>query len=104
MNYSVILCTINDKDKAKEIAKVLLELRLAACVNIVDNVCSIYRWQGEICEDGEYLIIIKSRRDLFEELKNKITELHPYEVPEIISLNIEQGSESYIDWLNGQLK
>ena len=104
MNYSVILCTINDKDKAKEIAKILLELRLIACANIVDNVCSLYRWQGKICEDDEYLMILKSRSDLFNELKDKITELHPYEVPEIISLDIEHGSESYLEWLKGQLK
>ncbi len=104
MENILILCTINNIDKAKEISKTLLEEKLVACVNIIPNLTSLYRWDGKICEDSEYLMILKSRSDLFAEVKDKITELHPYEVPEIISVDIKDGNNAYLDWLNGELK
>ena len=104
MKNIIILCTINDIDKAKEISKSLLEKHLIACSNIVQNITSLYHWEGKICEDKEYLMILKSRSDLFEEVKSHIADLHPYEVPEIISLEIADGSKSYLDWLNTELK
>ena len=104
MKNIIILCTINDIKKAKEISKSLLESRLIACSNIVPNITSIYRWEGNICEDGEYLMILKSRSDLFEKVKTNIEILHPYEVPEIIALEITDGNKSYLDWLNTELK
>lgn len=104
MNEILVLCTINDLDRAKNISKILLEDKLIACVNIIPKVTSLYRWQGEICEDSEYLMVLKSRSSLFEVLKNKISALHPYEVPEIISVEIKEGAKSYLEWLNKELK
>lgn len=104
MNNILILCTINDIQKAKEISKFLLENSLIACSNVIPNTVSLYKWDGRICEDNEYLMILKSRSDLFEEIKTIITDMHPYEVPEIISVEIKDGNKSYIDWLNGELK
>lgn len=104
MKNILILCTINDFDIAKEISKTLLEERLVACVNIVPNLTSLYHWEGKICEDKEYLMILKSRSGLFDEVKNQISELHPYSVPEVISLEIKDGAKSYLEWLNTELK
>ena len=73
-------------------------------INIIPNIISQYRWEGKICEDSEYLMILKSRADLFDEIKSKISDMHPYEVPEIISVDITDGSESYLNWLNNELK
>lgn len=104
MKNILVLCTINDKNKAKEISKVLLEQKLIGCSNIIPNITSQYSWEGKICEDKEYLMILKSRSDLFSEVKNKILELHPYDVAEVISIEIENGSKAYLDWLNSALK
>lgn len=104
MEYIIVLCTINDFNQAKEISKIIIEEKLAACVNIIPKISSIYFWNDEIVEDDEYLMIIKTRRNLFKELKLKITQLHPYDVPEIISLNIEDGSKLYLDWIKNSTK
>jgi periplasmic divalent cation tolerance protein len=104
MKYILILCTINDLGKAKEILEKLLKDRLIACSNIISQVTSLYHWEGKICEDSEYLMVLKSRSDLFEEIKDTISELHPYTIPEIISVDIKDGSKSYLDWLQSELK
>ena len=98
--YIIVLCTTNSKDSAKQIAKILVSGRFAACVNLVDKIDSIYRWKGEIVEDSEVLMIIKTQKALFEKLKNKIEEIHPYETPEIISFDISEGSKPYLDWIS----
>lgn len=98
--YIIVLCTTNSKDSAKQIAKTLISAKLAACVNLVDKIDSIYRWKGEIVEDSEVLMIIKTQKALFENLKNKIEEIHPYETPEIISFDISEGSKPYLDWIS----
>jgi periplasmic divalent cation tolerance protein len=90
-------------DQAPELARALCEERLAACVNIVGDVRSIYRWQGKLCDDREALCIIKSTRDRFPALRERIVALHPYEVPEVIALPIEQGHAPYLEWLVGQV-
>ena len=104
MKNILVLCTINDKVKAENIAAELIKAKLAACINIIPSVNSIYEWKGEICKDNEFLMLIKSSEKLFEDLKNLITSLHPYEVPEIISFEITDGNKSYLDWLNSNLK
>ena len=104
MNYILILCTINDIEKAKEISNFLLKGNLIACANIIPNLTSMYIWQGKICEDAEYLMVLKSRNDKFEEIKTKITDLHPYEVAEIISIDIKDGNKPYLNWLDSCLK
>lgn len=98
--YRVVFCTIDSLINAKKLAHNLVENKLAACVNIVSGVTSVYEWRGEVSEDGEYLLIIKTKIDLYEKLEQKIKELHPYEVPEIISLKIDKASQSYLDWID----
>ena len=102
--YIIVLCTTNSKDSAKQIAKTLISAKLAACVNIVDKFESIYSWKGKIVEDSEVLMIIKTQKALFENLKNKIEEIHPYETPEIISFDISEGSNPYLDWIRENTK
>ncbi len=102
--YIIVLCTTNSKDSAKQIAKTLVSGRFAACVNLVDKIDSIYSWKGEIVEDSEVLMIIKTQKALFENLKNKIEEIHPYETPEIISFDISEGSKPYLDWISENTK
>ena len=95
----LILCTCPNADSASRIARVLVEERLAACVNRVPGLTSVYRWQGEIHEDNEVLLLIKTRRELFELLRARIIELHPYDVPEVIAFDIAAGHAPYLEWL-----
>lgn len=97
--FVVVLCTVDNLESAKKIARIVVEERLAACANIMQGLSSIYHWEGEIVEDSECLLILKTKATLFEVLKNKILEIHPYEVPEIISLGIDNGFDKYLDWI-----
>jgi periplasmic divalent cation tolerance protein len=99
MNFNVMLITVGNIEEGKKIAQVLIELRLAACVNIIRNITSIYRWKGKIEEDDEHLLLIKTTEEKSLEIINKITELHSYENPECIALRIEKGSEKYLNWI-----
>jgi periplasmic divalent cation tolerance protein len=100
MTPLVALSTFPSPDKAAEIARVLVEEQLAACVNLVPAVRSIYRWQGQVSDDAETLAIIKTTRERFEALRARLVELHPYEVPELIALAIEAGHAPYLDWVS----
>lgn len=104
MECILVLCTINDLKTAKSISGKLVEEKLAACVNIIPQITSIYFWKNEIVEDSEYLMLIKTKNMHFDELKKRILSLHPYEVPEIISLKIDDGSKSYLDWIGNSTK
>lgn len=88
-----------DAETAARIARTLVEERLAACVNRLPGVVSTYRWQGEIHEDVEVLLLIKTTRDRFATLRERLAELHPYEVPELVALDIAEGLPAYLDWL-----
>ena len=99
-----VFMTTKDITEAEKIAGELVKDGLAACVNIINKVRSIYRWQGEICRDTEALCIIKTVRGNFETLKDKIKSLHSYTVPEVIGLPIEVGSEKYLKWLVKETK
>ncbi len=99
-SYILCLVTIDDLKTASEIAGILVEKRLAACVNIVPEIQSIYRWKGEICNDTERLMIIKTQKHLFDRLEAVIKETHPYEIPEIISFDIQQGYSKYLRWID----
>lgn len=99
LEYRIVLCTIDSIKNANELAHNLVKARLAACVNIVSGVTSVYEWENAICEENEYLLIIKTKSDLYKKLETKIKEFHPYEVPEIVSLKIDNCSKSYLDWI-----
>jgi periplasmic divalent cation tolerance protein len=99
----VVLSTCDSETKAVELARALVEQKVAACVNIVPGAVSIYRWQGKIENTGEWVLIIKSRRDLFDKLREAIAKTHSYEVPEVIALPVVDGSEPYLAWLEREL-
>ena len=100
----VTLVTVGSADEAKKIARTLVEERLIACANIVPAVNSIYRWKGEVCDDDEVLIIMKSTQSRWERMASRIRELHSYEVPEIISLPVTEGSREYLDWVRAEVE
>lgn len=95
----VALTTVRTAEDAERIARELVERRLAACVNVVDGVTSFYTWKGRVEQDQERLLVIKTRRERFEELRAALLELHPYELPELIALAIEDGHGPYLEWL-----
>jgi periplasmic divalent cation tolerance protein len=100
----VFLTTCDSEAAAGELARKLVENRVAACVNIVSGVRSIYRWKDKVEDAAEWLLLIKSRRDLFASLRAEIAKLHTYEVPEIIALPVVEGSETYLAWLDSELR
>ncbi len=99
MDIIVVYCTVPDKKIAKDITKVLMKHKLAACVSLVENVRSTFSWDGELCEEKEHLMMIKTRRANYAKIKLAIEEMHSYTVPEIIALPIVDCSEDYLKWL-----
>jgi periplasmic divalent cation tolerance protein len=95
----IVFVMAGSEDEAVKIARALVEERLAACVNIVGPVRSIYQWRGAIEDEREYLLVIKSRARLYPGIERRVRELHGYEVPEVVSIPIVQGSKPYLDWL-----
>jgi uncharacterized protein involved in tolerance to divalent cations len=102
-DFIVVYVTVGSADEAEHIAGALVEERLAACVNRVSGVLSTYRWEGKVERAEEELLIIKSRRGLFDRLRRRVAELHSYSVPEIIALPLVESSESYLKWLDEEL-
>jgi periplasmic divalent cation tolerance protein len=96
----LVLCTVGSDEDAELIARQLVERQLVACVNVVPRVISIYRWKGRIERDEERLLLIKTRGERFEALREAIVALHPYECPEIVALPIDAGHEPYLAWLD----
>lgn len=96
---AVVLVTTSSQAEADAIARTLVEECLAACGNIVGPIRSIYRWQGAVEEAAEHLLILKTRRSLFDSLRQRVVELHSYETPEIIALPVSAGSAAYLDWV-----
>ncbi|MGA8620839.1 MAG: divalent-cation tolerance protein CutA [Candidatus Sulfotelmatobacter sp.] len=95
----IVLTTAGSEEEAQKIARYLVQGRLAACVNILPNVSSIYRWQDEVEESLEWLLIVKTTAAAFGDVHHAITELHSYELPECICLSVEDGSPSYLEWI-----
>jgi periplasmic divalent cation tolerance protein len=100
----VVFCTADSPEIAERVARGLVDQRLAACVNILPGLRSIYRWQGNTEDAQEILLVIKTSRGLFDSVRQTIEKLHSYEVPEVIALPIVNGSTAYLDWLAGELK
>ncbi|TPH15096.1 divalent-cation tolerance protein CutA [Litorilituus lipolyticus] len=101
--YQLVLTTCPDIAVAKTIAEILVSKKLAACVNIVPNITSVYQWQGEMHCDEEVQLIIKTLDTVFTQLKEEINLVHPYDVVEIIALNVQQGDEHYLNWISNAL-
>ncbi|HSD20037.1 MAG TPA: divalent-cation tolerance protein CutA [Anaeromyxobacter sp.] len=95
----VVLVTAPSPDQAAEIARALVEERLAACGNVVPAIRSIYRWEGKVHEDAEALLVLKTTRGRFEALRDRVLALHPYDVPEVIALPVEAGNAAYLAWI-----
>jgi periplasmic divalent cation tolerance protein len=98
----VVLVTAPDTDKAAAIARVLVDQRLAACGNVVPGVRSIYRWEGQIRDENEALLVLKTTSAHFDALRESVLELHPYAVPEVIALRVEAGSAPYLAWIEAE--
>ena len=100
MDAVIVITHSPDRVVAEKIAHALVERKLAACVNILADCTSIYRWQGKIETAGEVPLLIKTRADIYAEVEAAIKSLHPYELPEIIGVPVERGSSDYLDWVN----
>ena len=100
MGELVVLVTASSKEEATLIGEHLVAQRLAACVNIIAGIDSIYRWEGRIARDQEVLLVIKSTSQRFPELERQVKQLHSYSTPEIVALEIKQGSPEYLKWLS----
>jgi len=101
MNYLVYI-TAPNKGEAEKIGAFLIEGHLAACVNIFDGITSIYRWEGEIQKDGEVVLIAKTTYNKFGELKDKVKEIHPYDCPCITAIEIKDGNEEFLSWIESE--
>jgi len=104
MAVVVVLSTFPSEDKAAEIARALVDERLAACVNVVGGVRSIYRWQGAISDDREVLAVIKTSHTQLDALRVRLVALHPYDVPEVIALDVASGHAPYLEWVLAQTR
>jgi periplasmic divalent cation tolerance protein len=99
----VVLSTCASEQEAEKLARALVEQRLAACVNVIPGISSFYRWQGNLETATEFLLMIKSSRHRFEQLRSALENLHTYEIPEVIALPIMDGTANYLDWIDHNL-
>lgn len=99
----IVLSTAGSEDEARKIAQTLVQRQLAACVNVVPQIESVYRWQGKIESTREWLLLIKTSAARFPAIRATIQELHSYDLPECIAINIEQGSPEYLEWIGDSL-
>lgn len=99
----LVLVTTPSAEVAAGLARALVEARLAACGNVVPGLRSIYRWEGAVCDEAEALLVLKTTRARFEALRDEVLRRHPYEVPEVVALPLEAGSEAYLAWVRAQL-
>uniref|UniRef100_A0A915ATP5 Uncharacterized protein n=2 Tax=Parascaris univalens TaxID=6257 RepID=A0A915ATP5_PARUN len=102
--HSVVYVTVPNITVAKQIAREVVSGKLAACVNIIPSVTSVYEWEGKLEEESELLLIMKTRSSAIEGLRKKVLELHPYEVPEFIAAPITSGSDAYLKWVDEQVE
>lgn len=100
----IVFSTCSTTEEASQIARKLIEERLAACVNVTPAVRSFYRWKGSIEQADECMLVIKSSRDLFDRLRAELEKVHTYEVPEVVAVAVVDGSPNYLNWIDGELK
>ena len=96
----IVLTTAGSPQEAEKIARTLVERRLAACVNIIPQIQSVYRWKEKIEQETEWLLIIKTRLNIFDSVRVAIQELHSYDLPECVMLDVSDGSEAYLNWVS----
>ncbi|MDA8406086.1 MAG: divalent-cation tolerance protein CutA [Deltaproteobacteria bacterium] len=99
-SYVICFVSVDTPENAVNIASVLVREKIVACVNILNGYRSIYWWQGKMCDEKETLLIAKTRSSLFKRLEERVKEIHPYEVPEIICVKISDGLHEYLEWIN----
>lgn len=97
--FLVVFCTCGNAEEASRLANALVERRLAACVNVLPTIQSIYRWKGEVQSAAEYLLLIKTTVERFDALRDAITGMHSYDTPEVIGVPIADGTEKYLAWI-----
>jgi periplasmic divalent cation tolerance protein len=103
-NALVVLVTAPSAEKAAELGRALVSERLAACASVVPGIRSIYWWEGKVQDEPETLVVLKTTRARFEALRDRVLALHPYQVPEVVALGIEAGSEKYLEWIAGEVR
>jgi len=104
MSYCLAYTLTDSQEEAKKIAHVLVKNKLAACCNIIQNVTSVYEWKDEINEDPEFLVLCKTKKELFNEVKECILKNHSYELPAILMLPVETGLQGFLDWIDETTK
>lgn len=100
----LVLITVPDEATARKLARILVEERLAACVNVVGGLTSIYRWESEVHEDAELLLLVKTTAAALSELEARVRALHPYSVPELLAFTVESGLDRYLAWVKENVK
>ena len=98
--YRLVLVTCPDAGSAERIASELVSGRLAACVNILPGITSVYAWQGRLEKDAELLLLIKTRAELFGKIRDAVVRLHPYELPEVVAVALDDGLRGYLEWID----
>ena len=104
MDFAIILTTVSAVKEGESIANILVEKQLASCVNIIPNISSVYRWEGQIQSESEVLLLIKTTKDLEAEVYREVQNVHSYDTPELITLPITNGSDAYLDWMTNSVR
>ena len=100
----VVLMTAGSREEAEDIANTLVKEMLAACVNVLPGVTSVYRWEGELQRDQEWLLVAKSTRQVLDDLVRRVQALHSYDLPEVVALPVVGGNEAYLRWVDGEVQ
>jgi len=103
-NHLVVYCTCPDEQTARYLAEAVVEAKLAACVNILPGVTSVFYWEGEAQSEQEHLLVIKTSDIAYSRLESRLVELHPYELPEVIAVGIERGLAGFLDWVRDETR
>ena len=99
----LVLSNCGSEEEARRVARALVEARVAACVNIVPGIQSVYHWQGAIQEDPEWMLVIKSTRPMFDSLAAELRKIHSYQVPEVLAIPVIAGDQNYLDWMDREI-